>query len=132
MSLQFDTTLRNTWLAALTTALGATATLVIYSGSAPASCAASATGTLLATETLSNPAFPAPSAGAMSLSGVPLSVNAAATGTAGYFRLLDGSSVCHCQGVVGTSGADMNFNTVSFVSGAPVIVTSFTLTAPGP
>lgn len=132
MALQFDTTDRDDWLNQLTTSLGATGTLLIYTGAVPANCAAAATGTLLATETLSNPAFPAASAGTMTMSGLPLTVNAAATGTAGYFRLLTGGTTCLMQGTVAeVSGGDLNFDNTAFVSGQAVNITGFTLTSPG-
>ncbi len=56
-----------------------------------------------------------------------------ATQTAGYFvvgsvttppTLIDQ----HISGEVGTAGADMNFNTVAFVSGATVSVSSYVIT----
>ena len=131
MALQFDTTDRNAWLNQLTTTLGVSATLLIYTGSAPANVAASATGTLLATETLANPAFPAASSGAMTMSGLPLTVNAVANGTAGYFRLLDSGSVARWQGTCGQGTGDLNFDNSTFVSGQPVNITGFTVTAPG-
>jgi hypothetical protein len=131
MALQFDTTDRNDWLNQLTTTLGASGSLVIYSGSAPANVAASATGTLLATEALSNPAFPAASAGAMVMSGLPLTVNASNNGTAGYFRLLDSGSVARWQGTCGQGTGDLSFDNATFVSGQPVNITGFTVTAPG-
>jgi hypothetical protein len=55
--------------------------------------------------------------------------NAAATGTASFYRLLksDGTTVIE-QGTVGTSGADLNLNTTSIVSGGPVAVSSKTFT----
>ena len=51
------------------------------------------------------------------------------TGTAGYFALLksDNSTVV-ATGSVGTSGADMNLNTLSFVSGATFAITAATIT----
>jgi hypothetical protein len=67
------------------------------------------------------------------MNGLPLSVAASNTGTAGYYRLLDGSAVCHNQGTCGLSGsgADMIFDNTSIVTGQSVNVTGFTLTAPG-
>ena len=131
MALQFDTTDRNDWLNQITTSIGATGTLLIYTGAPPVNCAAVATGTLLATETLANPAFPAASAGSMTASGLPLTINASSNGTAGYFRILDGSSVCRMQGTCGQGSGDISFDNSTFVSGQPVNITGFTVTAPG-
>lgn len=131
MALQFDTTTRNDWLNTLTTNLGSSATFVCYTGSAPANCAASATGTLLATVDFESTPFPGASGGSMTANGLTLTSTAGNSGTAGYFRLLDGSSVCHMQGTVATSGADFNVNSTTVTSGQAFDITGFTLTAPG-
>ena len=47
MAFQFDLTTRNDWLTTLSTQLGASALIYIYTGSPPANCAATATGTRL-------------------------------------------------------------------------------------
>ena len=133
MALQFSTTLRDDMLTEFGVAVGASGTLLIYTGGVPANCAASATGTLLATETLSATPFGTASAGAVILNGLTITANAGNTGTAGYFRMLDGSSNCHMQGTCGLSGsgADLIFDNTSLVSGQAVNITGFTLTAPG-
>lgn len=104
--------------------------LRVYSGSAPATADTALSGnTLLAEISLGATAFGAASAGAKALSGVPLSDSSAnATGTASFFRLYktDGTT-CVFQGSVGTSGADLNLNSVSIVATAPVEVTSLSL-----
>ena len=133
MALQFGTTLRNDFLAQFSTVLGASGTLVVYTGATPANCGAAATGTLLATITLNSTSFGTPSAGSVLMNGLPLTATAGNTGTAGYYRLLDGSSTCHNQGTCGLtgSGADLIFDNTSIVSGQSVNVTGFTVTAPG-
>ena len=57
--------------------------------------------------------------------------SANATGTASWFRALasDGTTV-KFDGSVGTSGADLNLNSVSISSGAAVSVSSMTYTQP--
>jgi hypothetical protein len=123
MTFQFGTTLRNNQAGQIQTTVGSSATLLIYSGSEPANPAASATGTLLCTITL--PAtFLTSSGGATTIAGT-WSTTASATGTAGYFRILDGSSVCHVQGNV---TSDLVLNNTSIASGQTVTVTSFTVT----
>lgn len=53
------------------------------------------------------------------------------TGTAATFVLLTQTGGTRILGgSVGTSGADINFDTVSFVAGATVSITSFTITMP--
>ena len=133
MAIQYSTTHRNNSMADLTTDLGTTPYLLIYTGSAPANCGTAASGTLLASLACSNPFAPAPSGGVLTASAIT-SAAAAATGTAGYWRLCTSSAgtTVVAQGTVGVSGADLNFSGgVSFTSGETIAVTSFTITATG-
>lgn len=94
-------------------------------------------GTLLATLTLNATAFGTPTPSGTDGSGrlVTATANsitsgtAGNTGTAGYFALLksDNATVI-MTGSVGTSGADLNLNSLSITSGATVSCSSFTLT----
>ena len=103
----------------------------IYSGTPPADADASLSGnTLLAELIMSNPAFGAaadssPGATATA-SAISNDASADATGTATFFRILDGSNNVVAQGQVSTSGAELNLNTTSIVSGAIVSITSMT------
>lgn len=106
------------------------ATIKIYSGSQPATADTAATGTLLATFTLSDPSFGAASSGVITLAGTPKTVAASASGTAGYFRLEDSTGVDIMDGSVGTSGAELNLNTTTITSGVNVTITSGTITVP--
>jgi len=90
-TIQYSTTHRNNNMADITTQLGTTAYLLIYTGSPPANCAAAATGTLLASLPCSNPFGAAPSSGVLTASAIT-SASAAATGTAGYWRLCTSSA----------------------------------------
>lgn len=132
MSLQFATSTRNAILDAMETDWGTAVILRIYTGSAPANCAASVTGTKVADMTLPTDYLANAASGVKSLSGTWTDSSADATGTAGYFRIYksDGTT-CVCQGLCGTSGSDLNLTTTSIVSGQPVTVTQFDLTAPG-
>ena len=131
MALQYSVALRNTRADAKTTQAGNAALLRIYSGAAPADCVTAASGTKLVEHTLGSPFAPAASGGVLSPT-LPSNVNALATGTAGYWRLYkaDGTT-CVVQGSVGTSGADMNLNTLSLVSAGPVQVSSWAWTEGG-
>lgn len=109
-------------------------TLGVRTGSAPANCETADSGTLLATLTFSDPAFGnaadiAPGARATA-SAITADSSIDATGTAAHFRIYDSNSVCVMQGSVGTSGADINFNAVAFVTGAECAITSLTVTVP--
>ncbi|MEU3052265.1 hypothetical protein [Streptomyces griseus] len=104
----------------------------IRTGSQPATPDSAATGTLLATFTLQNPAFGNASAGSITLGGTPLTVAASATGTAGWFRVYaNGTATAVVDGACGTSGAELNLNTVSLNSGVNVTITSGVITMPG-
>lgn len=113
------------------TALANTGTIKIYTASRPASPDTAITSqTLLATLTFNSTAFGAASNGAAAANAIT-SGAAVATGTAAWARLFksDGTTVIgDCD--VGTSGADLNFPTVSFVSGATVSCSALTLTQP--
>jgi hypothetical protein len=103
----------------------------VYTGSQPA-LNGSVTGTLLATLTFSSTAFASSTASGGTVTATANSITsgtAGNTGTAGYFALLksDGSTVV-ATGSVGTSGADLNFNSLSISSGATVSCSSFTIT----
>jgi hypothetical protein len=56
--------------------------------------------------------------------------SADATGTASWFRAINGAGTAVIDGSVGTSGADMNLNNVSITLGANVSISSWTFTIP--
>lgn len=100
-------------------------TLKIYSGSQPSEDG-SLTGTLLATLTFGSTAFGSSSGGTATANAIT-GGTAVATGTAGYFALEESGGTVVDTGTCGTSGADLNLNTTSIVSGAPVSCTGFTI-----
>jgi len=106
-------------------------TIKIYSGIIPTD-ADTAVGaqTLLATLTFSDPAFGAASNGVATASAITSDTSIDATATASWARIADsnGTTVMDCT--VGTSGDDINFNTVAFVAGATASITSMTVTVP--
>lgn len=108
--------------AAASTGSATAGTLVIGT-----SALSGATG-VLATLTLS--ATPGTvSGGVLTLSGVPLSVAASATGTAAKAELRNNAGAAIVTGLtVGTSGSDINLNSTSISSGQTVTVTSGTIT----
>jgi len=132
MALQYSVAVRNAQLDALESTTGTAALLRIYSGAAPANCAAAASGTLLAEMTLPSDWMAAASGGSKALSGTWQDASANATGTAGHFRLLDsGGTTCHAQGTVTATGGggDLTLDNTSIASGQSVTITSFTITA---
>lgn len=104
MAKQFSTTLRNAWLDLYESHIGTSAKLLIYSGSPPANCAASATGTLLIEMTLPSDWMAAAASGSKDLSGV-WSGTVVADGTAGYYRVTSSGGTVHEQGTVTRSFA---------------------------
>ncbi|MFF8831372.1 hypothetical protein [Streptomyces sp. NPDC015131] len=133
MALRLATAVRNAMADAVTTRVDAGAgagTIKIYTGSQPATANDAETGTLLATFTLSDPSYGAASSGVITLAGTPKTVAAAATGTAGWFRVEDSTGANVYDGAVGTSGAELNLNTTALNSGVNVTITSGTFTMP--
>lgn len=112
-------------------------TLLVYTGTQPTDANTAVSGqTLLVTLTFSATAFAGSVAsGSAGSKVVTATANAitsgtgVATGTATWFRCLksDASTVV-LDGSVGTSGADLNFSSVAFSTGAVVSVSSFTIT----
>lgn len=134
MTVQWSTTVRNALLDQWETTIGVSAIIKIRTGSAPASCATSDSGTALAEFDLAADWSAAASAGTKSLSSVPLSTTALATGTAGHYRIYDAAgTTCHEQGSVtaGGGGGDATIDNTSIVLGQTVQITAFTKTAPG-
>jgi hypothetical protein len=131
MTLGFNTTTRDAWLTDITTRAGASALLRIYDGSRPAT---GGTATTLLAELTCNATFaPAPSGQVLTLNAITSDTSANATGTATWFRIVQSGGSTHVlDGSVGTSGADLNLNSTSIVTGGTVAVSSFTITAPNP
>lgn len=105
-------------------------TLAIRTGSAPTDTTDADSGTLLATHTLSDPAFGAASNGVATANSIADDTSIDATGTAGHFRIYDSDSECHCQGSVGEAAEDIVFDDVDFIAGGTSSITSLTITQP--
>jgi hypothetical protein len=105
--------------------------LRIYDGTQPATADTALSGQVLLAElTFNATAFGAASAGVATANAITQDASADATGTAAWFRAVksDGTTVLF-DGSVGTSGSNLNLNSVAISSGAAVQVTSFTFTA---
>lgn len=127
MACNFTNAVNNSRSSAISTAAGASATIKIYTGSAPTNADTAVTGTLLVTLTCAA-TFGTSSSGVLTL-GTVTSGTAVASGTAGYARIATsgGTAICDLTSI-GTSGADLNLNTTTISSGGTVSVTSGTLT----
>lgn len=131
MALKYSTTLRNAQLDAITTAVGTSGILRIYSGTRPANVAAAITGTVLAECVCNASAFAAAaSGGVLTANAITNDSSANASGTATHYRLFQSNgTTAVIDGDVSTSGADLNLDNTSINIGQVVSVTSFTITA---
>lgn len=120
-------------IAALVDADVGAGAVAVRTGAAPATADDPATGTLLVTIPLNDPAFGAPVAGVVTLDVTPVpSAAGVAAGTAGYFRATDNSGDVVFQGNVTVTGGggDLELNTTSIGIGTTVEITGGTLTMP--
>lgn len=128
MTLKLSTAARNAeadaWAALLN---GGSA--VFYSGSQPASADSAATGTLIGTQTLGNPAFAAASSGTVTAN--PAAVGTVSTaGSPGYVRLKTSGGTTVADMSCGTSGADATINKASFAIGEAIVLVALSYTRP--
>lgn len=119
-----------TAVAGLADAGPAAGVLKIYTAPQPAGPDTTATGTLLASATLADPAFGTATTGAVTLTD-PASVTGVADGTAAWFRIEDSTGTGVLDGTCGTTGADLILNTTTISTGVTVdIQAGGTLTMP--
>lgn len=124
MSVTYNTTLRNTRMTDVVTAIGATGFLNIYTAGLV---------TLLASIALANPAGTVTS-GVLTFSGTPLTeASANASGTAAAANVTtaaNGTGTIIISGLtVSTTSGDIILSSTNVVSGQPVTVTSASITA---
>lgn len=121
--------------AAVDTGAG-TSKLIIYGGSAPANAdVAIGAQPVLVTFNLPDPAFGAPvdiNPGAHATANAVTPVQASATGTASFFRMIDGNGATVLQGTVtDTAGnGDLKLSSTAIITGIDVTVVSLTVTMP--
>lgn len=127
MAIQLSVAVRNARLDAIESTISTSPKLRIYSGSAPADCATAASGTMLCEMTLPSDWLANAASGSKAKSGT-WSGTAAATGTAGYFRIWDSAvSACGLQGTCGIGTGDLQLDNTSIATSQTVTVTSFSL-----
>jgi len=131
MAVQFSVAVRNARLDAIETAVGTSAVLRIFTGAAPANCAAANSGTLLATFNLPSDWATTASGGVKSKSGTWQETSADGSGTAGHSRLYasDGTT-CHAQGTVTATGGggDMTLDNTNIATAQVVTINQWDLT----
>ena len=108
-------------------------TLELRSGDAPENLDDPASGTLLASLDLEDPAFQAASEGTKQANGLPLETTGLDDGEVGHYRVLDVDDAArwHSSSVGTTdSGANMILNTTTISEGVAVSVDDWTITQP--
>ena len=130
MAIQYSSTIYLGQLDLVESSAGASAKLYIYSGSAPANCAAADSGTLLATLTLPSDWMAAASGTSKVLAGSWTGAASAGSGaTPTHFRIKDNAgTTCHVQGTAGVGSGDMSLNG-TITSGQTITISAFTLNA---
>lgn len=137
MAMSFSTTLRNTLIDAMTSALNAGtgttgATLAIRSGTRPANVGTAATGTLLGTLTCSATCAPAAANGTTTFNAITQDSSADATGTATWGRAFDKAGTAIFDFNISTTGAELNLSNTAITAGGPISVSSMVLTDGNP
>jgi len=130
MAIQYSSTIYLASLDLVESSAGASAKLLIFSGAAPANCAAADTGTVLATLTLPSDWMNAASGTTKTLLGSWTGTASSGSGaTPTHFRIKNNAeSVTHVQGTCGIGSGDLSVNG-TITSGQTVTISSFTLTA---
>jgi hypothetical protein len=128
------TTTRNAMAAAITSTIDAGSgpgTLQLRTGSMPATPQTAASGTLLATVTLSDPSAGAPATGVLTITD-PASVTGAAAGDAGWARVLDstGAAVMDLDVTATGGGGAITLATTTISVGVTVDMGAITVTVP--
>lgn len=124
MAVTYPTALKNTRLDAVTAAIDAGA------GAGKLEIGTAGMAAVLVTIPLNDPSAPAAAGGVLTLDNTPaLSANASGSGVAAAARIRDSNNNDVVTGLtVGTSGADINLNSVNISSGQTVTINSATIT----
>lgn len=124
MAAGYVTTLRNSQLDAITTAVGNGGKLQLYDGTRPAT--GGAVTTKLAEFTLGTP-FSAAAVAAVLSPSLPANTTGITNGTAIWFRITTSAGAFVIDGSAGTVGTDLILNSATISTGVAVSVTGFTI-----
>lgn len=130
MAIQYSSNIYLARLDLVESTTGTAPKLRIFSGSAPANCAAADSGTLLCEMSLPSDWMNAASGTTKTLLGSWTGTASAGSGaTPTHFRIWNtGATTCHVQGTCGIGSGDLSVNG-TITSGQTVTVSSFTITA---
>ncbi len=134
MTVQQSVAVRNAKLDAAETVIGTSPILRIRTGAQPANCAASRSGTVLASLTLPSNWMADAASGVKAKAGTWEDLSADASGTAGHYEIMDSTgTTCHEQGTVTATGGggDLTVDNVVFAATQPFTITTFQKTAAG-
>lgn len=128
MAVQYSTAVNNARLDAIEATIGTSPKLRVFSGAAPANCAAADTGTLLAELSLPSDWMAAAASAAKAMAGTWSGTASAGAGTAPtHFRITNtAGTVVGMQGSAGVGSGDLQVNG-TLTSGQAFAVTSFTI-----
>jgi hypothetical protein len=130
MAIQYSVTHRTNAMTQLATDVGTSAVIKIWTGTVPATCATTDSGTLLVTFAGNVTQFGTAATGVLTVSAVA-NATAGNTGTAGYFRIYPSAATGTNAVMQGTVGVDMTLTYTSIASGQTCSFTSMTVTAFG-
>jgi hypothetical protein len=130
MAIQYSVTHRTNAMTQLATDVGTSAVIKIFTGTVPANCGTTDSGTLLVTFAGNVTQFGTSATGVLTVSAVANAV-AGNTGTAGYFRIYPSAATGTNAVMQGTVGVDMTLTNTSITSGQTCAFTSMTVTAFG-
>jgi hypothetical protein len=105
-------------------------TIAIRTGAQPTNVGDADTGTLLGTLTFSTTAFGNAATGTATAAAITSDTSADNSGTAGHFRIKDGSGNIHSDGTCGQGSGDLSFDNSVIVAGGTIAISAFTVTVP--
>jgi hypothetical protein len=112
------------------TSVGTTAFFVMYAGTQPADVSSATTAANVVVASLAmtqSSAFAAAAASALTANAIT-SDTSAAGGSANWFSITMVTGLRVIDGSIGTSGSDLNLNSVAISTGATVAITAFSVT----
>jgi hypothetical protein len=130
MALAYVTTLRNSRLDQITSAIGNAGLLRIYDGTRPSTGGAATT--LLAELTGGSPWAASAASGVVTANAITTDASANASSTATWHRWTTSGGTAVIDGNVGTSSSDLNLTTTAIVITQPVAVSSYVITEGNP